>query len=257
MDAPLPWPRVAITGASSGIGAALARALAAEGRVLHLSGRDAARLAAVAAACRAAGAEVRDTTFDVRDAGAGEAWIAGAGRLDLVVANAGTSAGTADGTESTATVREVFEVNLTGALNTMLPALAAMRAQPPGPDGVRGRIAAVASVAAFLASPGAPAYCASKAALQRWTEAAEPAARREGVRLHAVCPGFVRTPMTARNAFPMPFLMDAEEAARRTLAGLAAGRVRIAFPRVTYAAARTLGMVPARWLGGLPAKAAR
>ncbi|WP_376095989.1 SDR family NAD(P)-dependent oxidoreductase [Roseomonas sp. CCTCC AB2023176] len=255
--ATLPWRSAAVTGASSGIGAALARALAVPGRVLHLAGRDPGRLAAVATACRAAGAEVREATFDVRDAAACEAWIDGAGRLDLVVANAGTSAGTGDGRESPAQVREVFAVNLDGALNVMLPAIEAMRAQGPGTDGVRGRVAGIASIAAFLASPGAPAYCASKAALQRWIEASEPVLRREGVRLHAVCPGFVRTPMTARNRFPMPFLMEAEEAARRTLAGIAAGRVRIVFPRATYAAARAAGLVPVGWLGGMPAKAAR
>ncbi|WP_426956548.1 SDR family NAD(P)-dependent oxidoreductase [Muricoccus radiodurans] len=253
-EAPHPWPRAAITGASSGIGAALARTLAGPGQVLHLAGRDAARLAGTAAACREAGAEVAETAFDVRDAAAAEAWVRGAGPLDLLIANAGTSAGTGDGTESPSQVRAIFEVNLTGALNVMLPALEAIRAQPPDADSVRGRIAAITSIAAFLVSPGAPAYCASKAALQRWVEATDPVARRDGVRLHAVCPGFVRTPMTAPNRFPMPLLMEPEEAARRTLAGIAAGRTRIVFPRAIYVAARALGMVPARWLSGLPAK---
>ncbi len=251
-----PWPSVAITGASSGIGAALSRAVAAPGRVLWLAGRDAARLGVTAASCRALGATVEEATFDVRDAAAGEAWVRGAGRLDLVIANAGTSAGSGDGTESPAQVRRIFEVNLTGALNVMLPALEAMRAQPPGADGVRGRIAAVSSLAAFVASPGAPAYAASKAALQRWTEATDAVARREGVRLHAVLPGFVRTPMTVVNRFPMPFLMDAEEAARRTLRGIAAGRTRVAYPWPTSALARLAGALPLRWLARAPRKGA-
>ena len=156
-------------------------ACAAPGVGLHLCGRDAARLEATAAACRARKAAVQALVLDVCDEAAMAAWIAGAGRLDLVVANAGISAGTGrGGTESAAQARAVFAANLDGMLNTMLPALTAMRAQAPGPDGVRGRIAVVASIAGFVPAPGAPAYCASKAAADAWTVAAalDGAARR-------------------------------------------------------------------------------
>ncbi|MBP0446624.1 SDR family NAD(P)-dependent oxidoreductase [Roseomonas sp. SSH11] len=253
---PWPWRRVAITGASSGLGAALAQEVAAPGRHLHLSGRDAARLSATARACRAAGAEVRETVFDVTDAKSAEAWIAGMEGLDLLIANAGTSAGTGGTREAPDQVARIFAVNLTGALNTILPALEMMRAQAPGPDGIRGRVAAISSIAAFMASPGAPAYCASKAALQRWTEATDATARHDGIRLHAICPGFIRTPMTAPNTFPMPFLMEPGDAARRTLSGIARGKARVVFPRSLYAAARLGGALPAAWLSRLPAKAA-
>ena len=257
-----PWRSVAITGASSGIGRALAEACAAPGVVLHLTGRDAGRLAAVAAACRARGAEVAETApLDVRDAEACARWIAGAGRIELLFANAGISGGTGGAIEPAAQTRAIFETNVTGVLNTALPALEAMAAQPPGPDGVRGRIAVIASLAAFVAAPGAPAYCASKAAVQAWAEAMDGVERaRRGVRFHAVCPGYVRTPMTAHNQFPMPFLMDAEEAARRTLRGIARGRVRIAYPWPTYLGARLVGALPPRLRAAvfarLPAKAA-
>jgi short-subunit dehydrogenase len=249
-----PWRRVAITGASSGLGAALARELAAPGRVLHLAGRDAARLAATAAACRTAGAEVSETAFDVTDAAAASDWVGATGGLDLLIANAGTSAGTGGTREAPGQVARIFAVNLTGALNTIMPALEMMRAQPPGPDGLRGRVAAIASIAAFVASPGAPAYSASKAALQRWTEATDATARQDGIRLHAICPGFIRTPMTAPNTFPMPLLMEPEEAARRTLAGIARGRARVVYPWPVYAAARLAGALPPAWLSRLPAK---
>ncbi|WP_458093862.1 SDR family NAD(P)-dependent oxidoreductase [Roseomonas sp. WA12] len=249
-----PWRRVAITGASSGLGAALARSLASPGRTLHLSGRDTARLAITAAACRAAGATVTEVAFDVTDAPAATAWVRAAGGLDLLISNAGTSAGTGGTREGTDQVARIFAVNLTGALNTIMPALEMMHAQPPGPDGIRGRVAAIASIAAFTASPGAPAYCASKAALQRWTEATDATARRDGIRLHAVCPGFVRTPMTARNAFPMPFLMEPEEAARRALAGIRKGKARVAFPFPLYAMARLAGALPAALLSRMPSK---
>ena len=255
-----PWSSVLVTGASSGLGRALAEACAAPGVKLHLSGRDPARLAEAAAACRARGAAVRDAVLDVTDAAAMAEWIGAAGRLDLVVANAGVSGGTAGGTEAPHQVQRIFATNVTGVLNTALPAIAAMAAQAPGPDGVRGRVAVVASVAAFVAAPGAPAYCASKSAVQRWAEALDATERRRGIRLHAVCPGYVRTPMTARNQFPMPFLMDAGDAARRSLAGIAAGRVRVAYPLPLYLMARLVGALPPGWRNALftrlPAKQA-
>jgi len=255
-----PWRDVLVTGASSGLGRALAEACAGLGVTLHLSGRDAARLEVVADACRARGAAVEAHVLDVRDAPAMADWVEGVPRLDLVIANAGVSAGTGGGQEPPEQARRIFEINVTGVLNTALPAIARMAAQPPGPDGVRGRVAVIASVAAFVAAPGAPAYCASKAAVASWAEALDATERARGVRLHAVCPGYVRTPMTARNAFPMPFLMEPEEAARRTLAGIAAGRTRIAYPWPTYAMARLAGALPAGLRNALflrvPAKAA-
>jgi NAD(P)-dependent dehydrogenase (short-subunit alcohol dehydrogenase family) len=241
---------VLITGASSGIGRALALASARPGAVLHLSGRDAARLAAVESACAARGAEVRPRLLDVREAAAVADWIDGAGRLDLVVANAGISAGTGDGTpERPEQTRAIFAVNLDGVLNTALPALRVMAAQPADAAGVRGRIAVVASVAAFLPVPGAPAYCASKAAVDAWTIATAPTARRQGILLTSLCPGYVRTPLTAANRFPMPGLMAADRAAAIMLRAIAAGRVRVAFPWWIAAGARLVALLPPRWLG--------
>jgi NAD(P)-dependent dehydrogenase (short-subunit alcohol dehydrogenase family) len=255
-----PWSRVLVTGASSGLGRALAEACAAPGVTLHLSGRDPARLGGAASACRARGAAVHEAVLDVTDAGAMAGWIGGAGRLDLVIANAGVSGGTGGATEPADQVQRIFATNVTGVLNTALPAIEAMAGQPPGPDGLRGRVAVIASVAAFVAAPGAPAYCASKSAVQRWAEALDATERARGIRLHAVCPGYIRTPMTARNPFPMPFLMDAEEAARRTLSGIARGRVRVAYPLPLYLAARLAGGLPPTWRNALftrlPAKQA-
>jgi short-subunit dehydrogenase len=255
-----PWTSLLITGASSGLGRALAEGAAAPGVVLHLSGRDAGRLEATAEACRARGAAVREAVLDVTDAAAMEGWIAAAGRLDLVIANAGVSGGTGDAVEPAAQAAQVFATNVTGVLNTALPAIAAMAGQAPGADGVRGRVAVIASLAAFVASPSAPAYCASKAAVQRWAEALDASERRRGIRLHAVCPGFIRTPMTARNPFAMPGLMTPEQAARRTLEGIASGRLRVAYPWGLYAASRLVGALPPGWrsalMGRLPAKPA-
>ena len=115
-----PWRHVLITGASSGIGRALALACAAPGVTLHLGGRDAGRLAATVAACTAVGAEALARTVDVRDQVGMADWIGGAGRLDLVIANAGISAGTGGATEPADQARAIFETNVTGALNTAL-----------------------------------------------------------------------------------------------------------------------------------------
>jgi short-subunit dehydrogenase len=251
-----------ITGASSGIGAALAFECAGAGAVLHLSGRDAARLEASAAACRGLGAVVHTRVLDVTDSAGMADWIAAAGPLDLVVANAGISAGTGQGeAESAAQVREIFAVNLGGVLNTVLPAMAVMAGQPIQTNGLRGRIAVVASIAAFVPAPGAPAYCASKAAVDAWVVGSVASARARGIQLTSLCPGYVQSAMTAGNRFPMPGLMGADRAARIMLRGIAAGRRRVVFPWWMGAAARLAGLLPpgvsARLLGLAPGKAVR
>ncbi|MCX8135397.1 MAG: SDR family NAD(P)-dependent oxidoreductase [Roseococcus sp.] len=241
---PMPFRHVLITGASAGLGAAFARVLARPGAVLHLGARRAEALAAVAEDCRARGASVTTRLVDVRDAAAMADWVRGAGRLDLVLANAGVSAGTGTAQEQDARVRLIFETNLTGVLNTALPALEVMAAQAPGEDGWRGHVAVVSSIAGFVAAPTAPAYCASKAAARAWAEARDATERRRGLRVHALCPGFIRTAMTADNPFPMPWMMSPEVAARRALAGIVAGRTRIAYPRRLYALTRLTGALP-------------
>jgi short-subunit dehydrogenase len=254
------YSSVLIAGASSGIGEALATALAAPGVTLHLSGRDAGRLRSVADACRSRGAAAEERVVDVRDAAAMAGWVAACGRVDLVVANAGISAGAGEkAPENAAQTRAIFATNLDGVLNTVLPAIETMRGQPPGPDGYRGRIAVVASIAAFVAGAAAPAYCASKAAADAWTVATAFGLRRNGILLTSVCPGYIRTAMTARNRFPMPGLMDTDRAARIILRGVEAGRVRVVFPWWMGVAARIGGLVPPRLVGSvmarLPAKA--
>lgn len=235
---------IVITGASAGIGAALAETYAAPGRLLSLTGRDTARLEAVAVRCRAAGATVTATRLDVAERDATAAWIAArdaAAPLDIVIANAGISAGTGTGGESDAQARDIFAVNLAGVLNTVNPALAAMR-----PRGC-GQVALLASLAAFRGFPGAPAYCASKAAVRVWGESLRPHLAAEGIGLSVVCPGFVRSRMTAVNDFPMPFLMDADKAAQRIRRGLARDRARISFPWPLAAAVWALAALPPAW----------
>ncbi len=236
---------VLITGAGSGIGRAVALACAAPGRTLHLADRDAAALREAAEACRGLGAKVRAQEIDVADAAGMERWVVGAGRLDFAFANAGVSFNFGETAfDRDAQARDVLAINLGGMLNTVLPAMRVMAGQPAGAGGVRGRIAATASLAAFLPVPGAPAYSASKAAVDTWIVASAPAARRQGLVLSSVCPGYVLTPMTAGNDHAMPGLMQPDEAARIILRGVAAGRQRIAFPWWLQACARLGGMLP-------------
>ncbi len=125
---------------------------------------------------------------------------------------------------------------------------------PPAQDGWRGRLCIVASVASYIAAPHAPAYCASKAAVRVWGEAMAPVLRAEGIGLTVACPGYIRTPMTAVNAFPMPGLMDADVAARKILAACRVGRVRTSFPWWLALAARAASLLPPRALGAIMAR---
>ena len=238
--------RILITGGSSGIGRALALACSRPGAVLHLCARDPARLDRAVAECRALGAEAHGRVQDVRDAAGMAAWIAAAGPLDLVSANAGVATGSMVGPpESGDEARRIFGTNLDGMLNTVLPAMAAMRRQAPDRRGLRGRIVVMSSTAGFVAVPGAPAYCASKAAVDAWTVGNSQSARWEGIRLISVCPGYVRTPMTAHNRFRMPGLMEPERAARLILRAAAGRRARVTFPWWMGAASRLGSMLPA------------
>lgn len=230
---------VLITGGSSGIGAALARAYASQGRILTLLGRDPARLDKIAEACRRAEATVRTASVEVTDPAAmGDAIAAAehAQPLDLVIANAGISGG--DGSDPADRARQILRVNVEGVVNTVEPALPAMIARG------RGQLALMSSLAGFRGMPSAPAYCASKAAVRLYGEALRARLRARGVRVSIVCPGFIETPLTARNPFPMPLIMPANKAAARIKTGLDAGRPSIAFPRRFRLVLGLLGLLP-------------
>lgn len=248
---------IAITGASSGIGAALAVRYAAAGMTLFLSGRDVTRLEATAAACRVRGARVETAIVDVTDRDAVLRWartVDADTAVDLLVANAGVSGGTGGivNGEPAAQARRIFDVNLMGVLNSIEGFQDRMVARG------RGQIAVISSLAGFAAWPGAPAYSASKAAVRVYAEALHGALAHTGVVVTAVCPGFIDTPMTAVNGYKMPFMMDAAKAADHIARGLAKGRPRLCFPLRTYFFATIPGFLPSffsLWLlRHLPAK---
>ncbi len=223
------FPVVVITGASSGLGAALAQAYAGPGAVIGLLGRDRGRLAASAEACEAKGARTRTAAIDVADASAMAAWLDHFDRehpVDLVVANAGISAGPDPDSpsEGVETAARQIRVNLLGAINTVEPLLPALCARG------RGRVAVVASIAAYRGLPYSPGYCASKAGLRAYAEALRPRLAPRGVGVTIVCPGFFDSPMTDRFDGPTPFLASGEAAARIVKRGIDRGRRRVAFP---------------------------
>lgn len=247
---------ILITVASSGIGAALALAYAAPGVALFLGGRDEARLSEIGATCRARGAIVHERSVDVANAEKMAAWVSGCDDetpLDLVVANAGISMGTGavEGPEFGERTRALFAVNVDGTLNTILPVLPLMRSRG------RGQIALMSSMAGFRGLAGASAYCATKAATRVLGEGLRGTLASSGVEVSVICPGYVRTPMTDVNNFPMPFLMSVERAAHIIRVGLAKNRARIAFPWRMYAVLWVMQLLPVRLTDAIVARLPR
>ena len=228
-----------VTGASAGIGRALAELYAAPGARLVLVGRDPGRLGAVAAACEARGADVVAVALDVRDRdtlGRRLRELDEAVPVELVVANAGVALPEDDADATHA----VIDVNLGGALNTVLPLLPAMTARRSG------QIALIGSLAALAPLADAPAYSASKAALLAYGLALRERLAPAGVRVSVACPGFVATGMGSRYRGARPFEIGAEAAAARIAAGLARNRDVIAFPLPLVLAARASALLPER-----------
>lgn len=237
---------ILITGASNGIGAALAREYAAPGVALCLTGRDQLRLSDVANACRAAGAMVRTAALDVTDDSAMAAQLADwddSIPFDLVIANAGIGpiGETPPGGGWREPLRAITATNVGGTINTIEPLLPRMLAR------ASGQIALMSSLAGFIGLPPAPGYGASKAWMRIYGEAMRGAVAAQGIGVSVVCPGFVATPMIAQTRFLMPFLMSAERAARLIAKGLAANRGRIAFPWPMVATTWFVSALPAVW----------
>jgi short-subunit dehydrogenase len=232
---------ILITGASSGIGAELAMAYAHDNTVLALTGRNVKRLEEVSASCRARGAHVITTTVDVRDAHSLRNFIEqfdDAHPIDLVIANAGVSATTSGGKDDVEQAQIVFDINVQGVLNTIHPLISRMVARG------RGQIAIMSSLASFMPLASAPAYSAAKAAVRYYGEALQPVLKQRGVQVSVICPGWIDTPLTDKNHFPMPFMMSSERAVARIIHALSCGKPRIIFPKRLYFLMRALMILP-------------
>ncbi|AOJ01045.1 capsular biosynthesis protein [Burkholderia mayonis] len=235
---------IVITGASAGLGEALARCYAERGVVLGLVGRNATRLEACAQICRDAGAEVVAAILDVRDSEKTRKWLSRLDQshpIDLLIANAGVASTLASSgeCEDFARISEVMDTNFYGTMHTILPVLERMRRRG------RGQVALVSSLAALRGMAISPAYCASKAAIKAYADSVRPLLARDGVRLSVILPGFVKTAMS--DVFPgdKPFLWPADKAAAHIRAKLAAGRAEIAFPGLLAFGMRLLPLLPA------------
>lgn len=238
-----PPTTVVITGASSGLGAALALGYARTGMRLGLLGRSAERLQRVADACRARGAAVEIGLLDVRARAEMKAWLAGfddRGPIDLVIANAGVMDGTPTGgeIEPAESSYALIQTNVLGVLNTVQPLLPRMMTRR------RGQIAIVSSLAGLIALRDSPSYCASKAAVLAYGRALRDLLIAYDVRVSVVCPGYVTTPMLRQETGAKPFEMPAERAAALIMRGLARNRPVIAFPFWFALATRIGALLP-------------
>lgn len=232
------WPVVWITGASSGIGRELALRLAREGSFVAVSARSADKLAELAAA----NPLIRAFPLDVADGPATEATVAAIethlGPIDLALLNAGVwdPMGARDFTAARAEASmRVNYLGLANGVEALAKRFIARRA---------GHLALVSSVAGYRGMPQAAAYAPSKAAAISLAEVLKPDLDRSGVALSVINPGFVDTPMTAVNAFPMPFMVPVATAVDRILAGLERRKFEIAFPWPLVAMMKVMRVLP-------------
>ena len=232
-----------ITGASSGLGLALARHYLERGATVAAIARRGDLLQDLAA-------EFPNRVFcyalDVRDASAvqdaANDFIARAGCPDVVIANAGVSTGTlTEYAEDLDAFQQVMDINVLGMVKTFQPFIAAMRTAR------QGTLVGIASVAGFRGLPGAGAYSASKAAAISYLESLRVELRGSGVKAVTICPGYIETPMTALNPYPMPFMLDAGEAARRIARAIERQTAFTVIPLQMGLAGRMLRLLP-RWL---------
>jgi short-subunit dehydrogenase len=240
---------IVLTGASSGIGEALALDYAGPGVALALTGRDAERLETVAAGCRAKGATVVAETIDVTDRERLLPWLNAfdeAHPVDLVLANAGISIDKDNSSlDDFSIIRKTLDVNINGVLNTVEPLLHPMMARK------RGQIGIVSSLAGFVGLPYSASYNASKAAVRVWGESIRYVLKKDGIGVSVICPGFVVSRITTEAPFPMPFMMTASRASSIIRRGLAANKPRIAFPIGTKAGVWLGSVLPGSWTARL------
>jgi short-subunit dehydrogenase len=247
LNPPLPpWPscRVWVIGASTGIGAAIARSLLAAGARVALSARSADKIREVAGepaiAARQALIEPLDFTRGADVASAWERVRSAWNGCDLVLVVAGSHREIRAWDLTEADADALLEINLNGPIATIAAVLPALLAQGHGAIGV------VASVAGYGGLPKALVYGASKAALINFTETLYLDLHARGFGVYLINPGFVKTPLTDRNQFRMPALISAEEAAAATIEGIEAGAFEIHFPHRFTRAMKLLGLLPYR-----------
>jgi short-subunit dehydrogenase len=235
------FKNVLITGASSGLGRALAIELSKKSQNLFLCARNFENLQETKNLCQNSNANIYLKILDVKDEIASQNYITEIEEnfaLDLIIANAGISGGTAQGTESFAQIKEIFDTNLYGVLNIVQPVIEKMTSRKSG------QIVIISSLAGFVSLPSSPAYSASKSAVRIYGEALRGNLAEFGVKVNIVCPGYIKTKMTAVNNFYMPFLMNSTKASQIIINGIEKNHGRIIFPIIFYFLIRVLLSLP-------------
>jgi short-subunit dehydrogenase len=248
-------PRVAlITGAGSGLGMELARQLARQGTAIAAIDRNAAGLNALADELRQAGQHIAVAVADVTHAGEmrlqTEALEGQLGPIDLLIASAGVGIETSALDLHAEDVANVIQINLIGVANSIAAVLPGMLARR------QGHIAAISSLASLRGVPRLLAYCASKSGLNALLEALRAEVRPRGIAVTTICPGWIRTPMTAPVKGKLPGLMEVADAARLILDALRRRKPLFAFPRRLAWRLRLLRLLPAAWSDRLIARIA-
>lgn len=237
-----------VTGASTGIGEAVVTDLVAEGWHVAITARSEDKLQALAAKFESVYSFAGDITDEQRMADLVDEIENTVGPIDLALLNAGTYM--PDGLEdfSAAKFRKQFEVNVIGMGNCAAPVLEKFRTRG------KGHIAITSSVAGYRGLPRSLGYGASKAALINFAEALAAEAGGTGIKVQVICPGFVKTPLTDKNDFYMPMLMDVDKAAQKLVKGLGSSRFEIMFPWLFCFLTKIVGLLPDRAYIALIAK---
>ena len=235
--------KVFLTGASTGIGESFARHYAREGAQLALVARSGDKLEALAAELNPRPAIY---SVDVRDragmTAAAADFIQRFGVPDIVIANAGVSKGTlTEYAEDIDVFQQIFDINVIGMVNTFHPFVVPMR------EAGKGTLVGIASVAGFRGIPGGGAYSASKAAAIKYCESLRVELKRDGISVVTICPGYIRTPMTAVNRFKMPFIIGVDDAVQRFARAIERKTSFAVIPWKMGMAARVLRVLP-NWI---------
>lgn len=241
---------IVITGASSGIGLALAKLYASPNTTLGLIARNSDKLARIESICRQQGATVICAKLDVTDTEELKNWLLDFDRqfpINLLIANAGvTSIMPKNGEmESWESICQVLNTNIHGVFNTIYPIIEPMRRRH------QGQIAIISSLAAFRGLPITPTYCASKAAVKSYGEALQGCLKSDGVNVSVICPGFVTTDLSEQFPEPKIFIMSADKAARIIQRGLKNNKPQIDFPSYLAWSMKLLALLPstlANWI---------
>ncbi len=222
---------IVITGASSGLGDSLSQKYAQQNNILLLIARNKINLEKTKKTCQDQGAKVETAICDVRDKKKLEKILLEFDKkhpVDLIIANAGISAGTSKGDEKYQQIKDIFDINIFGVVNSIYPLIENFQKRK------KGHIAIISSMSGFRGLPQAPAYSTSKAAVRFFAEAIRGEFFKDNIKVTTICPGYIKTPMTDANNFPMPFLISSKKASNLIAKAIAKNKTIVIFPKIIY-----------------------